>query len=151
MRHFHMNEDFSNALEAIDAKPSAIRGNAIVTGKLGVFTVGRFNIKAGLWNNGRRSRTRREMSVVNRTVEPLVQPGLFDNAVPITQATAFFVATFGNTEVPMSVDIAVPDKDMKGWLFREPLSVFENRYHTVAAQRDTAIPTLKVQIKVEES
>jgi len=151
MRHFHMNEDFSHALEAIGANPTAIRGNTVVTGRLGIFTLGRFNIKAGLWNNGRRSRTRREMSLANRSVEPLVQPGLFGDVQPITEATVFFVATFGSSDAPVSIDIAVPDKDMKGWLFREPLQVFANRYYVIAEQPDNAVPMLKEQTKVETS
>jgi hypothetical protein len=68
LRHFHMNEEFSTALEMAGANPSPIRGNTVVTGTLGIFTVGRFNIKAGLLNNGRRSKTRREMSLANRAV-----------------------------------------------------------------------------------
>jgi hypothetical protein len=156
MRAFKMNEEFSNALATHGANPSPIRGNALVTGKLGIFTVGRFNISAGLWNNGRRSRTRLEMSYANRVVEPLVQPNLFGEVEPISKATVFIVASFSGSlkiqpETPLGIDIAVPDKDMKGWLFREPLQVFLNRYHAVVEQKDTAIPTLKVQIKVEES
>ncbi len=151
LRHFHMNEEFSAGLEAAGANPSPIRGNTVVTGTLGIFSIGRFNIKVGVKNNGGRSKTRREMSLANRAVEPLVQPGLFGDVEQITQATVFFVGTFGNSDVPLSIDIAVPDKNMQGWLFRESLQIFANRYGVVADQPDNAVPKLKVQIKVEES
>ena len=155
MRHFHMNEEFSNVLEANGANPLPIRGNRIITGRLGIFTLGRFNTSAGLWNNGRRSRTRREMSLANYAVEPLVQANLFEDVRPLTQATVFFVASFSGSlkiqpETPISIDIAVPDKDMRGWLFREPLHSFATRHHVIINQVDLAVPILKTQIKVEK-
>ena len=66
MRHFHMNESFQRALSIGDASPTVIRGNGIVTGRTGVFTLARFNIPEGFWINGRRSHTRRQMSVANK-------------------------------------------------------------------------------------
>lgn len=85
LRHFHMNESFQRALAVNDASPSPIRGNAIVTGRTGVFTLARFNIKEGLWVNGRRSQTRRQMSVANMAIEPLVQPELFADYVSFSE------------------------------------------------------------------
>lgn len=152
MRHFHMNESFHRALEIGNTSPTAIRGNGIVMGRSGVFTLARFNIHEGFWINGRRSHTRRQMSAANRAIEPLVQPELFDSYLPPTDAVAFFVACFSGSlsiqpETPVSIQIAVPDREMRGWLFREPLDAFLKRYElNLHGQGDHAIPKLKKNI-----
>lgn len=152
LRHFHMNESFHRALTVSDASPTGIRGNSIVTGRAGVFKLARFNIPEGFWINGRRSHTRRQMSSANRAIEPLVQPELFAAYVPPTEAVAFFVSCFSGSvhtqpESPTSIQIAVPDRYMRGWLFREPLSEFVRRYDQVPeAQADLAKPKLKKNI-----
>lgn len=153
LRHFHMNESFHRALAAGDAAPSPIRGNGIVTGRTGVFTLARFNIPDGFWINGRRSHTRRQMSMANRAIEPLVQPELFEQYVPPSDAVAFFVSCFSGSlnyqpEAPLSIQIAVPDRHMRGWLFREPLNAFMQRYEVkpAAGQADLAVPKLKKNI-----
>lgn len=157
MRHFHMNEAFWEALAAGGAEPTPIQGNKVVVGRTGVFKLGRFNISNGVWNNGRRSRTRREMSLANRAVEPLVTPDLFESYLPVTQATAFFVAVFDRSvqdslAVPVSIDLAVPDHQMKGWLFRMATTSFLELYETpVATQPDLAMPTLKLGVVVAQS
>jgi len=151
-RHFHMNESFHTALVANDASPSPIQGNGVVTGRSGIFTIARFNIPAGFWINGRRSKIRRQMSYANKAIEPLVQPELFNNYVDPSEATVFFVSCFSKSlhehpTGPVSIDIAVPDREMRGWLFREPLSQFLRRYEQVqATQNDLAVPTLKKNI-----
>lgn len=152
LRHFHMNESFHRALAAGDAAPSPIRGNGIVTGRAGLFTLARFNIPDGFWINGRRSHTRRQMSMANRAIEPLVQPELFVQYVPPSDAVAFFVACFSGSlnyqpEAPLSIQIAVPDRHMHGWLFREPLIAFMQRYESKpVGQDDLAVPKLKKNI-----
>lgn len=153
LRHFHMNESFQRALAVNNASPSPIRGNAIVTGQAGAFTLARFNIKEGLWVNGRRSQTRRQMSMANKAIEPLVQPELFANYEPPSEAVAFFVACFSGSlhiqpESPVSIQIAVPDRYMQGWLFREPIDTFVMRYDQkpVSQQDDLAMPKLKKNI-----
>lgn len=152
MRHFHMNESFHRALTVGDASPSPIRGNAIVTGRTGVFTLARFNTPEGVWVNGRRSHTRRQMSMANKAIEPLVQPGLFEDYVPPSEAVAFFVACFSGSlhqtpESPAWIQIAVPDRYMRGWLFREHVSAFVQRYEQKStAQDDLAVPKLKKNI-----
>lgn len=152
LRHFHMNESFHRALEAGNANPSPIRGNGIVTGRTGVFTLARFNIPDGFWINGRRSHNRRQMSMANRAIEALVQPELFEQYVPPSDAVAFFVACFSGSlkyqpEAPVSIQIAVPDRHMRGWLFREPLNAFVQRYEIKPAdQDDRAVPKLKRNI-----
>lgn len=121
LRHFQMNEAFHRALAMGEASPTAIRGNGIVSGRSGVFTLARFNIPDGFWINGRRSHTRRQMSFANKAIEPLVQPELFDQYSTPSDAVAFFVACFSGSlhiqpESPLSVQIAVPDRHMRGWL-----------------------------------
>lgn len=149
LRHFHMNESFHRALAMGDASPTAIRGNGIVSGRSGVFTLARFNIPEGFWINGRRSHTRRQMSFANKAIEPLVQHELFDQYTTPSDAVAFFVACFSGSlhiqpESPVSIQIAVPDRDMRGWLFREPVNAFLQRYEQKpAVQDDLAKPKLK--------
>ena len=94
LRHFHMNETFRDALEAAGTNPSQIKGNRVVIAKVGIFALGRFNISNRVWNNGRRSRTRREMAMANLSIEPLVTPDLFDTYQPAMKATVFFVGVF---------------------------------------------------------
>lgn len=158
MRHFHMNETFRDALEAAGTNPSQIMGNRVVTGKAGIFALGRFNISNGVWNNGRRSRTRREMAMANLSIEPLVTPDLFDAYQPATKATVFFVGVFDRSvqdsaAVPMSIDIAVPDHELKEWLFRMPTTQFLRFYEQESSteeQLDLAVPMLKPGIAVNQ-
>ena len=150
LRHFHMNEAFHRALAVGSASPTPIRGNGIVTGRTGVFTLARFNIPQGFWVNGRRSHTRRQMCAANKTIEPLVQPELFSIYVPPSNAVAFFVSCFSGSmqvqpESPASIQIAVPNNDMRGWLFKEPLSAFMLRYEAQPIEQDDlAKPKLKM-------
>ncbi|MDO8907321.1 MAG: alpha/beta hydrolase [Pseudohongiella sp.] len=149
LRHFHMNESFHRALEIASASPSPVKGNSIVTGRTGIFALARFNIPQGIWVNGRRSRTRRQMSAANKAIEPLVIADLLDEYVTPSAATAFFVACFSGSlifqpDVPVSVQIAVPNRDMTGWLFREPLKDFLQRYEEIpTSQEDLVTPVLK--------
>lgn len=149
MRHFHMNETFHQALASANASPTPIRGNSIVTGREGIFTLGRFNIKEGVWINGRRSHTRKQMSMANMAIEPLIQPELFMDYTTPSNAVVFFVACFAESlhvqpESPLSIQIVVPDRYMKDWLFKESADVFMNRYEQKASiQHDLAIPKLK--------
>jgi hypothetical protein len=158
MRHFHMNETFLDALEAAGTSPTQIKGNRVVTAKSGIFALGRFNISNGVWNNGRRSRTRREMAMANLSIEPLVTPDLFDTYQPATKATVFFVAVFNlsvqdTSAVPLSIDIAVPDHKLKEWLFRMPTTQFLTLYESpniTDEQPDLAVPMLKPGITVDQ-
>lgn len=148
LRHFHMNQAFCQALTLAGADPTPIRGNSIVVGRTGIFMLSRFNLSNGVWNNGRRSITRRQLSEANSAIELAVRPDLFGTEEPVTKATAFFVASFSGSlsdrpEAPLSIDIAVPDKEMKSWLFRESVPAFLKRYDAVPAQIDMAKPRLK--------
>lgn len=157
LRHFHMNETFHRALDGAKASPSAILGNTIVTGRCGIFALGRFNIPVGFWTNGSRSKTRRQMSIANRSIEALLQPELFDAYVPPAEATAFFVACFSGSmqyrpEAPLSIQVAVPAPNMRRWLFREPLAVFVEHYDRAEVEQiDLARPTLKRDRKRKSS
>lgn len=151
LRHFHMNESYYRTLEVNGASPSPIKGNGIITGRSGIITLARFNIPEGFWVNGRRSKTRRQMSYANKAIEPLVQPELFDIYQPPSNIIAFFVACFTSLkdrpESPSSIHIAVPDREMQGWLFREPIFNFLQRYEQIpVGQNDLAKPTLKKNI-----
>lgn len=151
LRHFHMNEAFQRALAASDASPTPIKGNGIVSGQAGMFRIARFNIREGIWNNGRRSQTRRQMAKANQAIEPLVQPDLFSDYRRPSEALVFFVACFSgssaNSESPISIQVAVPDQHMLGWLFREPLKNFIKRYEQTGTQSDHARPKLKANVK----
>lgn len=153
LRHFHMNELFHRALTVADASPSPLRGNQIITGRAGIFTLARFNAKDGVWNSGRRSKTRKQMSLANAAIEQLVQPGLFSDYVEPSQAVVFVVACFAESlhiqpDTPVSIQIAVPDCHMQGWLFREPIDAFIKRYdqQPTTGQDDLAVPKLKKNI-----
>ena len=153
LRHFHMNELFHRALTVGGISPSPLRGNQIVTGRTGIFTVARFNTKYGVWNSGRRSETRKQMSLANAAIEPLVQPGLFSDYVQPSEGVVFLVACFAGSlhtqpETPISIEIAVPDRNMRGWLFRESIDAFIKRYDqkSTTAQDDLAVPKLKKDI-----
>ncbi|GAB1594754.1 hypothetical protein [Lysobacter claricitrinus] len=149
LRHFDMNEGFHRALAAAHAQPTELRGNDLVLGRAGIFTLGRFNITSGCWLNGRRSHTRRHLALANQALEPLVQNVLFDQYREPPVAVAFFVACFSGSprvqpEAPVSISVAVPDRDMRGWLFRESISTFLERYEPqVGEQVDLAKPKLR--------
>lgn len=152
MRHFHMNETFYDSLEGAGASPSPLRGNSLVVGRAGIFQLGRFNVSQGPWYNARRSRMRRMMSEANRSIEPLVQPGLFEIAGPATEATVFFAAVFSGSlaespDRPIDIQIAVPDSNMRQWLFCESLSKFVLAYNKPSTQVDEAKPVLKSNVR----
>lgn len=150
LRHFQMNEAFHRALAANEARPCPIRGNGLITGRAGMFILGRFNIPVGFWINGRRSHTRQQMALANKALEPLVQGALFEQYQTPSTAVAFFVACFSGSlrvspEAPLSIHIAVPNHDMRGWLFREPLSTFLQRYEPAVS--DVQIDLVKPKLK----
>ncbi|OBY90997.1 hypothetical protein A6723_020515 [Pseudomonas sp. AU11447] len=147
MRHFHMNELFSEALLAAGAEHAPLQGNGVVVGQAGMFKFSRVNMSSTVWNNAKRSSIRRKLSEANQAMTHLVQPSLFTPET-ITTGTFFFVACFSGSlhhqpEQPIQVFIAVPDAKMEGWLFREPLKQFLARYDEVPPQVDRVTPTLK--------
>lgn len=150
MRAFHMNEAFEETLRAADAVHTPLKGNGVVLGQAGIFKFGRVNMSSTLWNNIRRGAIRRQLAEANLAMTQLVQPSLFAPE-PITSGTFFFVACFTGSltnqpERPVEIHIAVPDAEMKGWLFREPLSKFLARYDEAPKQVDKAKPKLKTGV-----
>ena len=150
MRAFHMNESFEEVLRAADAVHTPLRGNGVVLGHAGIFKFGRVNMSSTLWNNIRRGAIRRQLAEANQAMTQLIQPSLFAPE-PITSGTFFFVACFTGSlinqpERPVEIHIAVPDAEMKGWLFREPLSKFLARYDVAPQQVDKAKPKLKTGV-----
>lgn len=97
--------------------------------------------------------------MANLAIEPLVTPDLFDAYVPATNATVFFVGVFDRSvqdtaSVPMSIDIAVPDHELKGWLCRLTTTEFLKLYdvqHEAETQPDLAVPLLKPGIAVSQA
>jgi hypothetical protein len=152
-RHFQMNEAYHRALEANSAAPTPIKGSAIITGSAGVFTLGRLNTREDVWASARRSQTRRQMAQVNRSIEPLVQADLFAATDDPKQAVAFFVATFSPSldlepAMPVNIELAVPNRSLNKWLFKESLQTFLQRYNAPAkTQHDGASPKLKANRK----
>lgn len=148
MRHFHMNETFHRALEAKNASPTAIRGNEIVTGHSGIFTLARVNTSVN-WRNISRSKKRQAMSFKNINIQMLVQPELFAMFQPASEGFVLFLTEFhrsvcNSPEIPVSIKIIVPSSDMKTCLFEEHLSVFLRRYEKQPMQQiDKAKPRLK--------
>lgn len=93
MRAFRMNEAFEEMLRAADAVHTPLKGNGVVLGHAGIFKYGRVNMSSTLWNNVKRSATRRQLTEANQAMTQLVQPSLFAPE-PITSGTFFFVACF---------------------------------------------------------
>lgn len=151
MRHFHMNEMFSEALQVADAEHIPLKGNGVVVGQAGMFKFSRVNMSSKIWNNCKRSAIRRQLAEANQNMAQLVQPSLFAPA-EIISGTFFFVACFSGSlhiqpEKPLEIHIAVPDAQLEGWLFREPLKKFLSRYDEAPQlQVDLAVPKLKVGI-----
>ena len=84
-------------------------------------------------------------------IEPLVQPELFTGYQSPSDAVAFFVACFsGNLNIrpesPVSIQIAVPDRYMRGWLFKERLDEFVKGFDQMpVGQHDLAVPKPKLK------
>ncbi|WEX14258.1 hypothetical protein P2T68_27125 [Pseudomonas sp. G11] len=148
MRAFHMNEAFDEMLRAADAVHTPLKGNGVVVGQAGIFKFSRVNMSSAMWNNCRRSAIRRQLAEANQSMTQLIQPSLFAPE-PINTGTFFFVACFSGSltnqpERPLEIHIAVPDSQMKGWLFREPVQRFLARYDEAPQQQiDLAKPKLK--------
>lgn len=154
MRHFHMNETFSDALLAAGVKTTPLQGNRVIVGEVGPIRIGRFNLSQGIWNNARRSKSRRVMSMANAAVEANIHGDLFGDPPEVSTISVFFVGVFsGNRnvspEAPLAIEIAVPAQDMRSWLFREDLTTFLDRYSEVQGneeQIDLAVPKLRIVI-----
>lgn len=148
-RHLHMNEAFSEALEAAGAEPSPLRGNHIIVGRSGMFSIGRFHSNTGL-KGGSRSQSRKDLAEANGVLERVVNPDLFEiNRAP-TRGSVFFVSVSNphynghEDEDPLSrIEIGVPATDMSRWVFRETTKIFLQRYELATPQEDNAQVYLK--------
>jgi hypothetical protein len=152
LRHFHSNEAFHRALDAAGAAPTELAGNRVVTGRSGIFRLSRFSIARGVWLSSKRSKTRAQMALANHAIEQLVQPQLFGEPPPVTEAVAFFVSVFSGSlaecpDRPVAIELAVPSRDMMYWIFREPVQRFIDRYERRSQQEDLAKPVLRPQVQ----
>lgn len=147
MRHIQMNERFSDLLEASNAELVSSQGNRVIVGMAGMFKFARLNMSTTNWNRTTRSTIRRELAEANEAMSQLIQPSLF-GPQDVTSGAFFFVARFSGSlhhqpEKALQVYIAVPNPKMDGWLFREPLSQFLDRYEAAPKQADNATVKLK--------
>lgn len=149
-RHFKSNETFHAALKAGNCSPTPLNGNKLVIGRSGIFNLARFTTTPGVWNRAKCSKTRRDISQLNRNLQVAMHGDLFEEASPeVTTVSAFFVSLYsGSTtylpEAPLSIEVAIPTRNMDGWLLREPISTVLGYYDAKpTAQVDLAKPTLK--------
>lgn len=150
MRHFHSNEAFRDALEAGGANPTTLKGNQIVVGQAGMFSIARFHSDIGI-QGGKKSKARKHMSEVNKVVEELVVPDFFQQKRAATNACVFFMSSSNKhyngqeDQSPLSIiEIGVPSPDMTGWIFHETIEIFLRRYEAVEpAQEDNLAVRLK--------
>lgn len=150
MRHIEMNERFSDLLEAANAELVAVQGNRVVVGKAGIFKFTRLNMNTTNWNHASRSTIRRELAEANQAMSELAQLSLFGSQ-KVEGGAFFFVSRFSGSlshqpEKPLQIYIAVPTPKMDGWLFREPLAQFLERYNAAPKQVDNATVTLKTNL-----
>lgn len=150
MRHIEMNERFSDLLEAAGAEFMPAQGNGVIVGRAGMFKFTRLNMNTTNWNHASRSTIRRELAEANQAMSELAQLSLFGSQ-KIEGGTFFFVARFSGSlnhqpEKPLQIYIAVPTPKMDGWIFREPLAQFLERYDTAQKQVDNATVTLKTTL-----
>lgn len=148
-RHFHMNEAFSEALEAAGAEPTPLRGNLIVVGRSGMFSIGRFHSDVGL-KGGSKSKSRKDLADANAVLERVVNPDLFEVERPPATGSVFFVSVSNphyngeEDEDPLArIEIGVPATDMSRWVFRESTKIFLQRYELATPQEDNAKVFLK--------
>ena len=150
MRNWCINESFYDVLLAHGCMPNPLKGNSIIVGRSGIFTLGRINDNNSSWHNLARSKLRRELAAQNQFIESLVQPSLFGNPESIPVATAFVLARFSGSlthqpEAPVSIDLVIPSPDMKRWVFCMPLLQLLNLYESAPVQEDNAFGTLRLK------
>ncbi|WP_097758435.1 hypothetical protein [Escherichia coli] len=147
-RHLNLNETIYEVFEANGCNPGKLRGNRIVEGHSGIFTIVRESYTDNQWKRLFRSKRKQELISENVFVEKMVQPDLFSDGSDVPKATLFVVCRFSGSlqiqpEAPMSIELVVPSSDGKRWVFHEPLELFLTRYDVVPSQEDNAFPGLK--------
>ncbi|MDY4315668.1 hypothetical protein SOW02_12080 [Pectobacterium actinidiae] len=147
-RHLNLNETIHEVFAANSCNPDKLRGNRIVEGRSGIFTIVRESYSDNQWKRLFRSKRKQELIAENLFVEKIVQPDLFSDGSDVPKATLFIVCRFSGSlqtqpEAPMSIELVVPSTDGKRWVFHEPLELFLTRYDVAPPQEDNAFPGLK--------
>lgn len=147
-RHLNLNETIHEAFEANGCNPDKLRGNRIVEGRSGIFTIVRESYNDNQWKRLFRSKRKQELIAENVSVEKVVQPDLFSDGSDVPKATLFIVCRFSGSlktqpEAPMSIELVVPSSDGKFWVFHEPLELFLTRYDIAPPQEDKAFSELR--------
>lgn len=147
-RHLNLNETIHEVFEANGCNPDKLRGNRIVEGRSGIFTIVRESYNDNQWKRLFRSKRKQTLIAENVFVEKVVQPDLFSDGSDVPKATLFIVCRFSGSldsqpEAPMSIELVVPSSDGKNWVFHEPLELFLTRYDVVPPQEDNAFPELR--------
>lgn len=147
-RYLNLNETIHEVFEANGCNPDKLRGNRIVEGRSGIFTIVRESYSDNHWKMLFRSKRKQELVAENLFVEKMVQPDLFSDGSDVPKATLFIVCRFSGSlqtqpEAPMSIELVVPSASGKSWVFHEPLELFLTRYDVAPPQEDNAFPDLK--------
>lgn len=151
-KHFVTNETFFIAMEAHGANPTALRGNNVVVGKLGIFNIARLNVPAHKWVALNRGKTRPRLAKLNAAAElRYVQEDMFQKPErDISEATLFIVGVMdGQDENGLAqltqVLVAMPAPDLESWMYLEPLSKILALYEAPerVVQPDNVRPKLK--------
>lgn len=153
-KHFAMNEAFHEALAVHGGEPSSLSRSCPVIGRFGIFSIARLNLSGHEWSKlARAGVTRKRLAELNVLIRrKYVQPDLFVTGVEeVHQGAVFIVGLMDGLDankIPQltQVMIAVPDPDLKGFLYIKPLREFIQLYDQaqVVAPIDAAIPKLKV-------
>lgn len=150
-RHFGLNESLMHALDECGISRNPLRGNGILSGKVGIATLARVHMNRGKWDNSRRSKAKVSLCKPNRKVASTVQLDWLEPAEPVVaDITAFLVTQGDGTQAnPAEVYVAVPDEtmDFRNPIFVEPINIFMQRYQQEQKVLDDARPTLKVGVK----
>jgi hypothetical protein len=155
-RHFRSNEQFSTALTGAGIAHNPVCGNDIIIGNVGPLLLGRFATSSKTWNNARRSKQRLNLAEHNRWLERLIQPDFLGQPV-ITHPTmvVFFVSIYSGSihvqpEMPLAVEIAVMDTELRTQLFHESIPAFISRFAEPVVQADNVRVHLKVAKKEQQ-
>ncbi|WP_131721616.1 hypothetical protein [Xanthomonas sp. NCPPB 1128] len=146
LRHFALNEVHVKSLDECGIPHPPVRGNGIMVGTIVGTKIARAHMGTSKWNNSARSKKKLELVQRNALAKRLVQGDLFQRETSITEL-AIFIVTEGdgaNGSVPIFVVVTDDTLDFKNTLFREPLSLFLQRYQ----QPQDVIDRVEVKLKV---
>lgn len=152
LRHFALNEVHVKSLDECGIPHPPVRGNGIMVGTVDGTKIARVHMGTGKWNNSGRSKKKLELVQRNALAKRLLQGDFFQSETEITEL-AIFVVTEGdaaNGEVPISVVVTDDTLDFRNTLFREPLSLFLQRYQQPQDVVDRVEPKLKAGVKRQD-